>query len=162
MPPHPMMPPRVFDRPPLATGVVRYVGDPVAVVVGHTRAAAVDAAEAVEVTYDALAPVVDPAHAQGEDVPLLFPDRGSNVAAESVVVAALAMRLDRPVGWVQTRSENLTGMPHGRGQRQDAALGLRSDGVVVGLQADITCDAGGYPMLGALIPNATSLMLGGP
>src|SRR5439155_25767659 len=47
IPPHPMMPARVFDRPPLATGVVRYVGDPVAVVVGERRPAAVDAAEAV-------------------------------------------------------------------------------------------------------------------
>ena len=44
---------------PLADGVVRYVGDPVALVVAETRAQAVDAAELVDVDYDELAVVVD-------------------------------------------------------------------------------------------------------
>ena len=38
-------------------------------------------------------------------------------APEAVVVAALARRLGQAVAWTQTRSENLVGMPHGRGQR---------------------------------------------
>ena len=41
-----MLPP-VFVRPPLASEVVRFVGDIVAVVAAETRAQAVDAAEAV-------------------------------------------------------------------------------------------------------------------
>jgi xanthine dehydrogenase molybdopterin-binding subunit B len=54
-----MLPP-VFSRPPLADGVVRFVGDIVAAVVAETRAQAVDAAEMVIVDYDPLPTVVDP------------------------------------------------------------------------------------------------------
>jgi carbon-monoxide dehydrogenase large subunit len=47
-------------HPPLADGEVGYVGQPVAAVVGETRALAEDAAERVEVDYEPLAAVVDP------------------------------------------------------------------------------------------------------
>lgn len=46
-------------RPPLARGMVHFVGDPVAVVVATTKAQAVDAAEAVIVDYDVLPAQVD-------------------------------------------------------------------------------------------------------
>ena len=74
-----MLPP-VFNRPPLATDRVRFVGDIVAVVVAETRAEAVDAAEMVVVDYEPLPVVVDPEAALGEDAPLLFPEHGSNLA----------------------------------------------------------------------------------
>ena len=82
-------------------------------------------------------------------------------APEAVVVAALARRLGRAVAWTQTRSENLVGMPHGRGQLQRGALGLRRDGTFVGLWIDVLGDAGAYPIVGALIPNATVVMAPG-
>ena len=47
-------------HPVLAGDEVRYVGQPVAVVVGETRAEAEDAADRVEVDYEALEPVLDP------------------------------------------------------------------------------------------------------
>ena len=46
-------------RPPLAEGEVRFVGDPVAMIVADDRYLAEDAAELVIVDYDPLAPVVD-------------------------------------------------------------------------------------------------------
>src|SRR5262245_8657895 len=46
-------------RPPLAEGEVRFVGDPVALVVATDRYIAEDAAELVAVDYDQLPPVVD-------------------------------------------------------------------------------------------------------
>ena len=53
---------------PLAKGVVRLVGDPVAVVIGEDRYAVVDAAEDVVVEYDPLPVVTDPEEAlQGRD-----------------------------------------------------------------------------------------------
>src|ERR1700736_5854885 len=76
-----MLPP-VFSRPPLADGVVRLVGDMIAVVVAETRAQAVDAAELVVVDYDPLPTVVDSEAALEADAPQLFPDHGSNVAIE--------------------------------------------------------------------------------
>ena len=47
-------PPEAMRRPVMATDVVRFVGELVAVVVAETRAHAVDAAELVEVDYDPL------------------------------------------------------------------------------------------------------------
>jgi aerobic carbon-monoxide dehydrogenase large subunit len=46
-------------RPPLADGEVRFVGDPVALVVATDRYVAEDAVELVEVDYEPLPPVVD-------------------------------------------------------------------------------------------------------
>lgn len=74
-----MLPP-VFNRPALAKGVVRFVGDIVAAVVAETRAQAVDAAEAVVVDYDPLPVVVDPEAALADGAPLLFEEHGSNLA----------------------------------------------------------------------------------
>ncbi|GAA2443947.1 xanthine dehydrogenase family protein molybdopterin-binding subunit [Actinomadura vinacea] len=51
-------------RPPLAEGEVRFVGDPVALVVAEDRYVAEDAAELVLVDYEPLPPVVDYATAQ--------------------------------------------------------------------------------------------------
>lgn len=76
-----MLPP-TFNRPPLADGVVRFVGDSVAAVVAETRAQAVDAAEMIIVDYDPLPVVVDPQAALEDGAPLLFPEHGSNVAIE--------------------------------------------------------------------------------
>jgi carbon-monoxide dehydrogenase large subunit len=76
-----MLPP-VFSRPPLADGVVRFVGDIVAAVVAETRAQAVDAAEMVIVDYDPLPALVDPEAALADGAPVLFPEHGSNVAIE--------------------------------------------------------------------------------
>jgi carbon-monoxide dehydrogenase large subunit len=76
-----MLPP-VFNRPPLARGIVRFVGDVVAAVVAETRAQAVDAAELVVVDYDPLPVVIDPEAALAADAPVVFPDHGSNLAFE--------------------------------------------------------------------------------
>jgi carbon-monoxide dehydrogenase large subunit len=82
-------------------------------------------------------------------------------APEAAVVAALALRLGTRVGWTQTRTENLLCMPHGRGQVQHGALGVTRDGRFTGVWADVLGDAGAYPTVGALIPNATLTMLAG-
>jgi len=76
-----MLPP-AFNRPPLADGVVRFVGDIVAVIVAETRAQAVDAAEMVVVDYDPLPVLVDPEAALADGAPILFPEHGSNLAIE--------------------------------------------------------------------------------
>ena len=83
-------------------------------------------------------------------------------SAEAVVVAACARHLDRPVQWIQTRTENLQSMPQGRGQRQQGRLALDAEGRFAGLDVDVLADAGAYPMVGAVIPNATGLMAPGP
>src|SRR5579884_1276393 len=82
LPPSPAGRRAALARPRLAAGVVRYVGEPLAVVVAESAAAAVDARELVDVDYEPLPAVVDPIAATEEGAPLLFPDHGSNVVSD--------------------------------------------------------------------------------
>ncbi len=65
-------------RPLLATERVRFVGEPIAVVLADTPARALDAAELIAVEIDELPAVIDVEHAAADDV-LLFADAGTNV-----------------------------------------------------------------------------------
>ena len=76
----PMLPAGMV-RPLLARAVVRFVGEPVAVVLTETRYQGEDAAEAVFVEYEPLPPVTDPVAAIDGQT-LLFPEVGSNIAAD--------------------------------------------------------------------------------
>ncbi|MFI5041831.1 MAG: xanthine dehydrogenase family protein molybdopterin-binding subunit, partial [Acidimicrobiales bacterium] len=68
-------------RPPLAEGQVRFVGDPVALVVAESRYVAEDAAELVDVDYELLAAVIDYTQAEGAGA-LVHESHGSNVIGE--------------------------------------------------------------------------------
>ncbi len=70
-----------LDEPLLATDTVRYVGEPVAIVVTDSRYQGEDAAELVSVDYEPLTPVVTVTDALAGDT-LLFPATGSNVVGE--------------------------------------------------------------------------------
>jgi len=65
-------------RPPLADDEVRFVGDPVALVVAESRYVAEDAAERVEVDYAPLPAVVDYTEAEGAEA-LVHEAHGSNL-----------------------------------------------------------------------------------
>jgi carbon-monoxide dehydrogenase large subunit len=70
-----------MTRSVLARDVVRYVGEPVAVVITDTRYQGEDAVEAVFVDYDPLPVVVDPEAALAGET-LLFPEAGTNIAID--------------------------------------------------------------------------------
>jgi aerobic carbon-monoxide dehydrogenase large subunit len=235
-----------FSRAPLGAHV-RYVGDPVAVVVAGTEMEAADAARTVWAEIESLGAVVDPERALEAGAPLLFPEQGSNLAlAESIgdegalqgaevvvsqrmvnqrmapvpmeagailarpdgsggltiwlgtqdpfgaradlaqmlglskrairviapdvgggfgakgdayvehaVIAAVALRLGRPVRWLESRSENLVNMVHGRNQIQYASLGATRDGRITGLEVRLVADVGAYPAVAAWLPRYT-------
>jgi carbon-monoxide dehydrogenase large subunit len=242
-----------FSRPVLADEAVRYVGEPIALVVADRLGVAEDAAELVEVEYETLEPVVGAEAAVAEGAPLLFPEAGTNVAhaftegwdedplagAEVVVRARIvhqrlapvpmegnailvvpeeagglsvwvstqipfdvrsdlsdwfdlerdeirvvapdvgggfgsklhvypeylactgaAIRLGRPVKWIETRSEGMVALNHGRAQIHDVEVGATRDGLLVGLRVDMLADMGAYP-LGAYLPPTTLTMLTG-
>ncbi len=65
--------------PLVVDGVVRHVGDPVAAVVATSPAAAIDAAELVEIAYDPLPSVQDPEAAMEPTAPILHAELGTNV-----------------------------------------------------------------------------------
>lgn len=250
--------PPALHRPPLAAGVVRFVGEPLAVVVAETPAQAADAAELVEVDYGPKPAVTDPEAALEPGAPLLFGANGSNLASEYtseadpaalsghdlvvsgrfvnqrvaaapieptavlaepgaggddggvtvwctsqtpfgardavasalglepgrvraiapavgggfgakaaaypefVVAAWLARRLGRPVRWVETRSENLVNMVHGRDHVQHYELGLTRDGDFRWLKVRVAANVGAYPAVGAFLPSFTMSMASGP
>ncbi|MGH3318825.1 MAG: xanthine dehydrogenase family protein molybdopterin-binding subunit [Streptosporangiaceae bacterium] len=255
VPPVPPMPDLAdtMPQPLLATGTVRYVGEPVAAVVTDERGQGEDAAELVGIDYDPLPPVIDPDDALGGQT-LLFPDAGSNVSFEAggefderlfddcevvvsrriinqrlapapmepraaacawgddgrltawvstqnpqaardvlqgqlglesdqvrvvtpdvgggfgakggidpevILIAWLSRRLGRPLRWVETRSENMVAMTHGRAQRQMITIGGRRDGTILAYRLDILQDSGAYPRIGAWLPGITTMMASG-
>ncbi len=85
---------------------------------------------------------------------------GTRIATypEQVAIAALALRLGRPVRYVETRSESMLALEHGRAQVQDVALGARSDATLTGLELRIVADCGAYPASNLDQPELTALM----
>ena len=243
-------------RTKLATDRVRYVGEPVAVVVSETAAAGADAVDQVLVDYEPLPAVVTAAESV-KDETLLFPDAGTNTVfagpsqadddffdgcevtvdlsfnnqrlapcplevrataarwddvdgrkrltqwsstqgahgtrdtlaaatgvdpadvrvicpdvgggfgaknggySEDIVVALLARRLDRPVRWVETRSESMLGLVHGRGCEFTATIGGDRDGTVTAYRVHSLQDGGAYPEVGSVLPFITARMASG-
>jgi carbon-monoxide dehydrogenase large subunit len=243
--------PQEMRRPVLAKDKVRFIGEPVAVLVAESRAQAVDAAALVDVDYDPLDAVVDMTKALDPDAPQLF--EGGNLAAagpegedaladaevrvgarlvnqriaavpmepgaalakpdpetggfvlftpsqgphayqaaisaatgieaeklrvvstatgggfgariacypEQVVVVALARELGKAVRYIETRSETMLEMQHGRAQVQDVEIGGTRDGKITGLKVRVIADCGAYPADAALMPMLTGLMSSG-
>ena len=100
-------------------------------------------------------------------VRVICPDVGGGFGAkaqppaEAILLGELARRLGRPVRWSETRSENLLGMNHGRGQIQTVTLGGTADGDLQAYRIEVVQDAGGYPTMGAILPFATRIMATG-
>ena len=69
-----------FVRPPLADRVVRFVGEPIAVVLAESQTAGADAAAAVWAEIDPLPALVDPEAALADGSAPIFTDHGSNEA----------------------------------------------------------------------------------
>ena len=246
--------PAAFARPVLASERVRFLGEPVAVVVADNRTAAVDAVELVGVDYEPLEVVTDPQRALDPGAPVLFAAHGSNLVVEQpwrgapaeldraevvvrarfvnqrvaavpmepsaalavpdpetggltlwaqcqapfivrsrvaaalgldeelvrvvapavgggfgarisatpeqLVVAALALRLGRPVRYTESRSETMLAMPHGRAQVQEVELGATADGTLTGLKVRLLADCGAYPSA-TYLPELTRTMVSG-
>ena len=73
---------RLPERPALAHGVVRCVGEPVAMVVAESALVAQDAAELIEVEYEDLPVVIDPEEALAAGAPQLHENVPGNMPFE--------------------------------------------------------------------------------
>jgi carbon-monoxide dehydrogenase large subunit len=241
----------VWQEPLLAVDRVRFVGEPVAMVLTDDSYQGEDAAELVSVDYEPLPAIVDPADALAGQT-LLFPDAGSNVAVahpagdtafdgcdvvvsrdivnqrvapvpmegraaaamwtggkltvwvstqnaqisrfimagafgldpdairviapdvgggfgakvgidrDAILVAWAARHTGRALRWVETRSENLVGMTHGRDQQHSIKIGGTRDGRVLAYRLDVVQDTGAYPRMSGFLPTLTNLMAVGP
>jgi carbon-monoxide dehydrogenase large subunit len=63
---------------------------------------------------------------------------------EDYLVCAAAKLLNRPVRWIETRTESLQATTHGRGQVFDLELAAKRDGSLLALKVTQYLDAGGY------------------
>ncbi len=229
---------RDFDQPVLAQGVVRYVGEPVAVVAAQSPMQLADAMEAVSIDYEPLPAVASTAeknskvfahwpdnlaydskgevgdaagalaqadlvvherfrHGRSAGTPLetrgvlayvedtsgmlvvvtstqvtyhvreaiaevlgmpeerirvLAPDVGgafgakAQVQHEEMLAPALALRLGRPVRWVEGRNEHFISTSHDREQVHEVKVGFTREGRIVAIDDEFWADFGAYPV----------------
>ncbi|HET6318471.1 MAG TPA: xanthine dehydrogenase family protein molybdopterin-binding subunit, partial [Chloroflexota bacterium] len=87
----------------------------------------------------------------------------ANIYPDEMLVPWLAMKLGRPVRWLEDRRENLATMAHGRDQIDYISVACKSDGTILGLKGRLLADLGAYLYFGtAEIPTLTTLMGTGP
>jgi aerobic carbon-monoxide dehydrogenase large subunit len=85
-----------------------------------------------------------------------------NVYPEEALVGYLAMRLGKPVKWIESRRENFQTAIHGRDQIDDVEIAVKRDGTILGLRLHVIADLGAYyQLLTPLIPTLTGLMTSG-
>ena len=85
-----------------------------------------------------------------------------NLYPEEAVVSYLAMRLNRPVKWIEGRRENAAATIHGRDQIADCEIAIKKDGTVLAIRSKTIVDIGSYrQLLTPAIPTLTGLMLCG-
>ena len=100
-------------------------------------------------------------------VHVIAPDVGGGFGAkiggypEEMFVAWAAKQLGRTVRWVETRSESMNNLGHGRAQTQYVELGGSKDGKLLAYRLTAVQDAGAYPNFGAFLPMMTRTMLTG-
>jgi carbon-monoxide dehydrogenase large subunit len=71
---------------------------------------------------------------------------------EEVLVPWAAIRLDRPVKWIEDRAEHFLATTHERGQIHDAEMALTQDGRILGIRDVFLHDTGAYDPYGLTVP----------
>jgi carbon-monoxide dehydrogenase large subunit len=101
------------------------------------------------------------------EIRVVCPDVGGSFGAkagatpELILLGDLSRRVDRPVRWFETRTENMTAMGHGRAQRQRVTLGGTRQGGITAYRLEVVQDSGAYPSMGAVLPFMTRMMTTG-
>ncbi|GAA0388309.1 aldehyde dehydrogenase [Acrocarpospora corrugata] len=103
-----------------------------------------------------------------ERVRVVVPDTGGAFGSKSatfpeyVAVVFLAVKLGRPVRWIEDRMESMSVATRGRGQDQRVRLAADEDGRLLAYELEIDADVGAYPHLGVGLPMQTAWMATGP
>ena len=85
-----------------------------------------------------------------------------NVYAEEALMAFVAMKINKPVKWVESRRENFLATIHGRGHVDYFELAAKRDGTMLGLRLKLIQDLGAYlQLLTPAIPTLSVLMMPG-
>jgi carbon-monoxide dehydrogenase large subunit len=81
---------------------------------------------------------------------------------EEVLIPWAAMKLNRPVKWIEDRAENFVATTHERGQIHDAEIAFDKDGHILGVHDVFLHDTGAYAPYGLTVPLNSSCTLLGP
>jgi carbon-monoxide dehydrogenase large subunit len=81
---------------------------------------------------------------------------------EEVLLPWAAMRLNRPLKWIEDRQENFYATTQERGQVHDAELAVTREGKILGVQDVFLHDVGAYDTYGLTIPINSQCTLLGP
>ena len=103
-----------------------------------------------------------------ESVRVVCPDVGGGFGEkgcffpEELAIPYLAMKLGRPIKWVESRQENMLCF-HGRGHSIDMEAAAKSDGTLLGIRVNVTADLGAFFFMSTpTVPILTSHRLTGP
>ena len=101
-------------------------------------------------------------------VRVIAPDVGGGFGAklivypEDVLIPWLAMRLGRPVRWLEERAEHMLTATQERAQHHDVTVGFDAEGRLLALRDRFVHDTGAYTPRGLVVPLLTASMLTGP
>ena len=85
-----------------------------------------------------------------------------NVYAEEALMAFIAMRINKPIKWIESRRENFLCTIHGRGHVDHYEIAAKKDGTILGIKLKIIQDLGAFhQLLGPAIPTLSVLMAPG-
>jgi CO/xanthine dehydrogenase Mo-binding subunit len=112
--------------------------------------------------------------AQALDLPerairVIAPDVGGGFGAkvmmfypEEILVPFAAMRLGRPVKWIEDRREHFVATNQEREQIHDAEIAVDADGRILAVRTVFLYDAGAYNPYGLIVPIVAGTTLPGP
>jgi CO/xanthine dehydrogenase Mo-binding subunit len=101
-------------------------------------------------------------------VRVLAPDVGGGFGAklivypEDVLIPLLALRLGRPVRWLEARIEHMLAATQERTQVHTVEVGFDAEGRVLALRDRFVHDTGAYTPRGLVVPLLSASMLAGP
>jgi carbon-monoxide dehydrogenase large subunit len=81
---------------------------------------------------------------------------------EEVIIPWVAMKLNRPVKWIEDRSENFYATTQERNQVHEVEIALTKDGLILGIHDVFLHDAGAYAPYGLTVPLNSQCTLLGP
>jgi len=104
-----------------------------------------------------------------ESVRVVAPDVGGGFGPkvmmfypEEILVPFAAMRLGRPVKWIEDRREHFVATNQEREQIHDAEIAVDADGRILAVRTVFLYDAGAYNPYGLIVPIVASTTLPGP
>ena len=94
---------------------------------------------------------------EAEKIRVITPDVGGGFGAkisaypEELVLGAVAKKAGLPIRWLETRSESMTALGHGRAQIQYITIGGTKAGKVTAYQLHVLQDSGAWVDVGAIL-----------